>query len=326
VTRSTRPDHEGTADLFDEIRAASAFVAERARSVRIDDARLVAYARELPQGEIRTPPPLELPANATSPEARAAFVLALDAVNFGSGYFPQLHKREGLSGYRTVHARLREWFERDGPPAPAMLAALDASACGRIFDQPLDDPARAELMGLFARALRDLGDFVSRFAPDRSAPEQAFRASVEAAGGSAVRLVESLLVMPLYRDVSRYDGREVPFLKRAQITAQDLALAGVVFPDLDRLTLFADNLVPHVLRLDGVLRFDPGLVERIEAGRLLEPGSREEVEIRACALHAVERLARAGPAPRLLDMWLWERGSRPEYKARPRHRCRCPYY
>ena len=47
------------------------------------------------------------------------------------------------------------------------------------------------------------------------------------------------------------------FWKRAQITANDLALAGVAeFPDLDRLTIFADNLVPHVLRVDGVLRYD----------------------------------------------------------------------
>ena len=39
------------------------------------------------------------------------------------------------------------------------------------------------------------------------------------------------------------------FYKRAQIVASDLALAGVAeFDDLDRLTIFADNLVPHVLR------------------------------------------------------------------------------
>ncbi len=38
------------------------------------------------------------------------------------------------------------------------------------------------------------------------------------------------------------------FYKRAQIVASDLALAGVArFADLDRLTIFADNLVPHVL-------------------------------------------------------------------------------
>ena len=49
------------------------------------------------------------------------------------------------------------------------------------------------------------------------------------------------------------------FYKRAQIVPNDLAVAGVAdFRDLDRLTIFADNLVPHVLRVDGVLRYDAG--------------------------------------------------------------------
>ena len=57
--------------------------------------------------------------------------------------------------------------------------------------------------------------------------------------------------------------------------------------------MFADNLVPHVLRLDGILRFDPELVARIDREELIEHGSAEEVEIRACAVHAVELLVAA---------------------------------
>jgi hypothetical protein len=30
--------------------------------------------------------------------------------------------------------------------------------------------------------------------------------------------------------------------------------------------------------------------------------------------------------PRVLDVWLWNRGQAPEYKARPRHRTRTVYY
>jgi Potential Queuosine, Q, salvage protein family len=41
------------------------------------------------------------------------------------------------------------------------------------------------------------------------------------------------------------------FFKRARITANDLVLAGVAsFADVDRLTVFADSLLPHVLRLE----------------------------------------------------------------------------
>jgi len=45
-----------------------------------------------------------------------------------------------------------------------------------------------------------------------------------------------------------------------------------------------------MLRLDNVLEFDERLVRRIDDGLLLEHGSPEEVEIRACALHAVQPL------------------------------------
>ena len=83
------------------------------------------------------------------------------------------------------------------------------------------------------------------------------------------------------------------FYKRAQITGSDLELAGVAsFGDIDRLTIFADNLVPHVLRCDGVLVYDERLAAHIDAGRRLRPGPQER-EIRACAVHACALLARA---------------------------------
>jgi putative queuosine salvage protein len=92
--------------------------------------------------------------------------------------------------------------------------------------------------------------------------------------------------------------------------------------------MFADNLVPHVLRLDGVLTFDAELAARIERGELIEHGSPEEVEIRACALHAVELIvaARPGSSAAELDQHLWQRGQLPHCKARPRHRSRCTAY
>ena len=125
--------------------------------------------------------------------------------------------------------------------------------------------------------------------------------------------------MPFFDDVG--------FWKRAQITANDLALAGVAeFDDLDELTIFADNLVPHVLRVDGVLTYDPPLADHIDRGELLPPGP-EEAEIRACAVHAcVHIAAELGVPERTLDTWLWDRGQEPRYKALPRHRTRTVYY
>ena len=130
---------------------------------------------------------------------------------------------------------------------------------------------------------------------------------------------------------------EVPLYKRAQILVTDLAIAfdgqgPGSFRDLDRLTIFADNLVPHVLRVDGLLDYDPDLLARIERGELIPAGSPEEIEIRAVAVHAVERIAaelRASGVPataRELDYLLWNRGSGEEYKTLPRHRTRTVFY
>jgi hypothetical protein len=237
----------------------------------------------------------------------AAYLLALDSINFGSGWFPTLRKREERSGYFTVAWGLADRFRADGSWSAEELRGLEASEVAAVLGQ---DPAH-ELMALYARALRDLGAFLGK----RTALD-----AVAEAGGSAERLAEVLAAgMPFFDDVG--------FYKRAQIVSSDLALAGVAeFADLDRLTMFADNLVPHVLRVDGVLVYDDSLAAQIDSGELLPPG-REEREIRACALHACELIAaELGVPPRILDMWLWNRGQEPRYKARPRHRTRTVFY
>ena len=67
------------------------------------------------------------------------------------------------------------------------------------------------------------------------------------------------------------------------------ARAAAASRDLDRLTIFADNLVPHVLRREGVLVYDAGAAARIERGRAARPRARPRRWRSApCALHAVE--------------------------------------
>jgi hypothetical protein len=318
-------------DVLERIREAAAAVVAQARFVRIDAARLRTLAAEL----ARTPAQASHldPAHQDlgGADTTLAYVVTLDAINFGSGWFPHLRKRDGFSGYFTIAGGLRERFERKGAWSAAELRALRADELALLFGQDPQVPEAAELMGLFARALHELGGFLAERYAGR------FAGPIEEAEGSAARLVEILARMPLYRDVARYDGLEVPFYKRAQLTAADLAAAfrgegPGRFHDLDRLTLFADNLVPHVLRREGVLRYDEDLARRIDAGVLIAAGSPEEVEIRASAVHAVERCvaeirALGGSATAHgLDFVLWNRGQRPEIKAHPRHRTRTTYY
>jgi hypothetical protein len=287
--------------LTDDIRAAAHRVADRAAHVRINHDAIDAYAQTLGA----SPP---APATAGDEETRAAFSLQLNAINFGSGWFPTLKKPPGLSGFRTIEAGLK----RRGPWTGAELRRITRAELAQTFGQ---DPGH-ELMGHFERHLRELGERVDSFA--------AFARSHDVIG-----LAEELATWETWYDVSPYHGDEIPLFKRAQIAAADLALQGLTDPHgLDQLTLFADNLVPHVLRIDGVLTFDDALVQRIDREELLEHDSPEEVEIRATALHAVELLvaAHGHTTATAADNVLWHRGADPRYKAHPRHRARTTAY
>ncbi len=297
-------------------------------------------------------------------ERSALLVFALDAINFGSGYHDIIDKLPGLSGARSMEANLRDFEAGAGPLTPAVLRTLSASRCAIVFRQELhgsrpgntkaERKAKAELMALFSTAFGALATWLDNY------EGQALQA-IEAANGSAVTLATMLLGMPFYRDRAHYDRAQsvsdralpggldqpspqhpaatnltspapsatVHFYKRAQITPADLQreLNHPLFDDLDKLTAFADNLVPHLLRIDGAIILDQELENRINTGMLLPAGSPAEIEIRAAGIEAVRQLAQlTGRTEMELDLLLWTQGRQPKYKNVPRHRCRTVFY
>lgn len=305
--------------LPDEVRAACGWVAGQSRAVQIDREALARYAETLPASPDLNPldPQTELVSG--DRESRAAFTICLDAINFGSGWWPTIRKRPGLSGYATIAAAVVERFREYGPWSCAELSRFEADRVGFELEQDADHP----LMAQYASALRDVGEHVA-------AEHGGSFVAVADAGRSATGLAELLAEWEAFADASSYQGRRIPFFKRAQIAAADIARGGVApYRDLFRLTGFADNLVPHVLRVDGVLLLDPELERRIEAGELLEHGSAEEVELRAGAIESVELLTRelgGRLAPAQIDAVLWNRGREPRYKGLPRPRSRNTAY
>jgi hypothetical protein len=318
--------------LLERVRTACKAVSDRATHVQIDYDRLPSYATCLPLDQATLP---ELDSSyhyLGHGDDTLAFFLTLDAINFGSGYFPRLRKRPGMSGYFTLAASLNDYYKERGPLSAQELTELTVEDCTKIFGQDLDNEPIRELMQLFATALNDLGQYLL------DCFDGSFLGLVEAADSSAEQLVRLLAKMPYFNDIEPYNGMHVPFYKRAQLTAADLALAFAGrgpgrFDDLGQLTLFADNLVPHVLRVDKVLLYEPALAARIDAEELIAACSPEEVEIRACAVHAVELIAKVlrdsarDVTAMGLDYLLWNRGQQPYYKkACPRHRTRTVFY
>lgn len=142
---------------------------------------------------------------------------------------------------------------------------------------------------------------------------------------------------PRFRDHSLWKGHDVHLQKLAQLTFSTInagllgrGLSGI--PDVHQLTAFADYIVPLALEVMGILTYTKELSEKIMTGKEIIRDSEEEVEIRACSIYAVTRLAdevnalRPANAPVLpcqLDYRIW---SHYHASLRPHHLTRTIMY
>lgn len=321
--------------LTDDIRAAAARVAAKARHVSLSPPAIAPLLSELlavPRMPM-TSLDLRTLGGGVSAEQKAAYALALDAVNFGSGYFELARQRGVALEYADLALHLRRAFDDEGFDAPQRWAEVTPALCHDIFRIPAGaHPQLDELMALFSAHLREAGERLMADYGGKAAH------LVEAAGGSAENLAARVAAWPGFADVADHGGLSVPIYKRAQIFAADVWLsfggAGLgAFTDMDRLTIFADNMVPHVLRHAGVLSYSDDLAARIDAGEEIAAGSAEEVELRAVSIHACELMRDAAHATGHrgitavnLDHMLWNRGYGPALVSLPRHRTRTVWY
>ena len=183
----------------------------------------------------------------------------------------------------------------DGVPLTdgAYLAEINRAELSRVFSGNIEIPMldeRVEILNTAGRTLADCyGGRTHRFVAD-CAP------AMYADGNG---LLERLVVeFPRFNDVSDHDGHEVQLHKLAQLWLWQLHMAlasGGAFAvaDLDRMTAFADYIVPVALRLMGILSYSAKLEAAINRGELIPADSPEEVEIRAHTLYATALLTDA---------------------------------
>jgi len=257
-------------------------------------------------------------------EQAAAYMLALAAINYGSGYASWLKRDPPTSTYYTVSSRLARAFIPYRLDRADALSALSLPDLAGIFGQDLDEPRAAELMRRFQSSLSQVAALL------RDRHEGSALRFLQSAQFDAVRIVEALSTIPTFDDRCAYDnGRhrfDVFFYKKAQLFAADIARLGRQYgfwdvAGVERLTLFADNAVAQVLRALGAVVVAPDLAARIEAGEALDVCERDEVELRACTVNAGHMLLdnlRRHPSGRKLtiielDFFLWHIAHEPEY-------------
>jgi Potential Queuosine, Q, salvage protein family len=100
---------------------------------------------------------------------------------------------------------------------------------------------------------------------------------------------------PRFNDVSWLDGHEIKFYKLAQLGVwmiyATLHSAGKFrLDDPEKMTAFADYIVPVALRLHGITRYSEKLEQAIQSPQLIPRDSRWEIEIRAHCIYATALL------------------------------------
>jgi hypothetical protein len=298
----------------DSILDAARQIVEASGDVTIDEARLADVASWLAYEELPVPPvflPFRVPE-----ENVVDFVLVASCLNFAFTDFSTRTRWDLVLDGRVyadadgLHAAL--W--RAGPEVlrGEWLAAVDAERLGEILPglQMLDE--RAAILRDVGAVLVDRWD--GRFA------------NVVA----SVDDVESYLSV-LTKEFPRFD--DVPFYKLAQLSAWILHIERAVrWPDLARLTAFADYIVPAALRVLGVLRYSEPLAQAIDAWSPIEAGSSWEVELRAATVWACHELCLAvnelrPPELAVVDAQIDARLWLPFHKSHlPHHLTRTIYY
>ena len=144
---------EASESIPAQVRAACAWVAKRSCTVRIDEAAIETYASALAKPATEEPDP-ETELVDADRETLAAFVICLDAINFGSGWWPTIVKRPGLSGYGTIAAGVTERFRAGGAWSATELTDIAASDIAAVVGQSPDHPLMADFSALAARRRR----------------------------------------------------------------------------------------------------------------------------------------------------------------------------
>jgi hypothetical protein len=273
-------------------------VIDSARDVSLDLDRLAEHAgwiayEELPAPAFILPFPLEL-----EREEIVDFILTATSINFAFTDFETRqrweveHDGRAFADADGLHLCLQRAL-REGVPVldGAWLRQVSADDLRSVLR---GGNAELQLLDERARILREVGEtLVERYDGRFSNVLAAASPRLYDGGNGFLELL--VREFPRFDDTAEYDGRTVRFWKLAQLSVWVLQASlpgGTGLADLDRLTAFADYIVPAALRLLGITQYSDELEAAIREGRVIEEGSPWEVEIRAHTIHACDELTR----------------------------------
>jgi hypothetical protein len=274
-------------------------VIENSRDVRTNIAKIVEVAGWMGYEELPLPE-FTLPFGVGAGDAKEAidFILVADSIDTAFTDFSTHEKFQ-------VDFAGQHWSDSDAEFA-CLKRALDAGK--PILDgRYLAKISRSELHEIFAgnmkmpmldeklAVLHQVGAVLAKKYDGRfhKFVEACSPRLYDAGNGLIERMVKEF---PRFNDVSEFEGHEIKFYKLAQLGVwmlySTLHKSGKFrLDDPEKMTAFADYIVPVGLRLLGITSYSPELENAINTHQLIPRDSRREVEIRAHCIYATALLA-----------------------------------
>lgn len=239
--------------------------------------------------------------------AEMAFIILLHALDFGSGWRQELHAAFGRGAWLTIKPGIEQLYLhlKSSLESDSLLAVTpsDIDECFQFGKrQEFDD-----LVQLFLTVIHEIGAQTKEYGSLEAFVEKyhpVFQKS-ETPAGDWVRLLVDTFPQT-FIDTYEIRGKTVHLFKKAQL------VVGEIFhrfeynwKDGNSLTAYVDNVIVATMRLTGVVHVDPELENRIQNKTDIEPGSLEEVNLRAAALCGVEAVLKDGLSSNELGNWLW---------------------
>lgn len=270
--------------------------------VSIDPAALERFARELADGDARVPDwrhPVMPDEREYGIDTVIDYFLIGNALNFvyddlaDGRTFATTYRDETWTGAFAMWASLKRALEAGVPITDGYyLKELDDVAVSQHFD---GDPPMPKLKAR-REVLRHIGTRLDRFSErylHEAVPDVSSLRLYDGGHGLVEWLTETF--PKAYADSREYGGETVYFDKKGQLAGGMLFgrfrdREGFEVVDIDDVTVFADYLIPALLRGRGVIEYSPRLADAIDQGVLLPEGSTEEVEIRLATVSVGERL------------------------------------
>lgn len=203
------------------------------------------------------------------------YFFILDSINFcfwpiGAERWKIKYNNKEYNGYFALSLALKKFFEDNNPDLEYF-----SNIPQKEFYDILQGGKNLQFLNKRWHIVREVaGKIVKKYGTAENL--------VKSADKKLSNLVPKIEKLPYFKDY---------FLKRAQILPCDIFGAGLAdFDGLDYLTAFADYKVPQILNYIGILEYSESLDRKISNKELIAKDSKQEKEIRAATIWAVELL------------------------------------